>query len=668
MLIVNPAQAAEPQILPPTVVTAESLWLPEQTVLHPETPAQLRAVDAADLLRLEPGLAVVRNGPQTGILQMRGLSGDRVRINVDGLTITPACPNHMDPPLHYANPRAVERVRVIAGVTPVSQGGDSLAGTVNLESPDPAFPTSQPTHYQGQLGAFYRGANDGYGFSAGASAADQRVGAGYSGTWQQGDDLRFPGGRVSDTGFETQQHLAQVSARGQGTLWTADAGFGLTRDSGTPTLPMDMITDDSYRVGLRHLGDYAPGQIEGRLYYHQIDHLMDNFSLRPVAAGMPRMQSPATSEDIGLSAALTSSKPMHTFRNGVEVHNNQFDAYQQNVGTGAKQDTLNENQRSRLGLFTEWQGTWTPSWTTLAGVRVDTVWSSAEAVEQWFPPANADRIAFNNADRTQADCNVDATLAVRFTPSEYQNYELGVARKNRAPSLLERYLWTPLSASAGQADGRTYLGNIELESETSHQVAATASWYGKKWEVKVSPFYNWVQNYIQGTPTSRLDSAGRPVLQYENFDNVQLYGVEAQGELKLLSWLRAQGNLSYVRGQNFDTDDNLYRIAPLRGLVALRAAQAGWEAGVEVEMADDQDKVAQYNGELPTDGYALLHLRLGYTLAQRYQLSVGVENVLDKEYSDHLGGINRVLGSDVPVGARLPGAGRFAYVSLSIRL
>ena len=60
------------------------------------------AADGGDLLRGMPGVVVMRNGPQSGIAQIRGLGGDRVRVRVDDRTITPACPNHMDPPLHYA--------------------------------------------------------------------------------------------------------------------------------------------------------------------------------------------------------------------------------------------------------------------------------------------------------------------------------------------------------------------------------------------------------------------------------------------------------------------------------------------------------------------------------------------------------------------------------------
>jgi iron complex outermembrane receptor protein len=44
-------------------------------------------------------------------------------------------------------------------------------------------------------------------------------------------------------------------------------------------------------------------------------------------------------------------------------------------------------------------------------------------------------------------------------------------------------------------------------------------------------------------------------------------------------------------------------------------------------------------------------------------LHAGVENVFDKYYVDHLNGTNRVAGSDVAIGSRIPGAGQFFYVS-----
>lgn len=93
--------------------------------------------------------------------------------------------------------------------------------------------------------------------------------------------------------------------------------------------------------------------------------------------------------------------------------------------------------------------------------------------------------------------------ALRFTPHAAGAYEIGVARKNRAPNLIERYLWTPLSASAGQADGRTYLGDLGLDPEAAWQFNVAADWHGPRWQFKVSPFYTVVDDYIQGRPISR---------------------------------------------------------------------------------------------------------------------------------------------------------------------
>jgi iron complex outermembrane receptor protein len=393
---------------------------------------------------------------------------------------------------------------------------------------------------------------------------------------------------------------------------------------------------------------------------------MDNYSLRPLAAGAMRMFSPAKSDDLSAKLAAALPQDKHTFRGGVDFHGNTFDAYQQNAATGAQQDTLNDASRARLGSYLELQSDWSDPWRTLIGIRNDTVWSHADDIANSFPASAAERAAFNGQSHDFTDVNFDAMAAVRFTPNRNSSYELAFARKNRAPSLLERYLWTPLSASAGQADGRTYLGNLDLDPETSHQVALTADWHGDRWQVKFTPFYNLVSDYIQGTPINRV-VAGQPVLQFQNQDRAELYGVDGEAHYDLTKQFTLRGQVSYVRGRNLDTDDNLYRIAPLHGAVSLDYRWRGWRSGLEVELVDRQSEVAAYNGELPTPGYALLHLRAGYTFREHLSVDVVLENVFDEDYADHLGGINRVLSSDVPVGAHLPGAGRFVSVSVNYK-
>lgn len=626
-----------------------------------------RSTDGASMLDETPGAAVLRNGPQTGIVQLRGLSGDRVKIAIDGATITPACPNHMDPPLHYASRGSMDSIAVMAGITPVSQGGDSIAGTVVVRSPDPRFATAeQHSIASGEIGSFFRGSNDGYGFNVGAAAASESLSGSYQGTWERANDLRFPGGRVRATGYETQQHqIITAMQLGHGVL-ALDTSFVRTRDSGTPTLPMDMIKDDGVRAGLRYVRQYDFGTVEARAYIHTIDHLMNNYSLRPLVPGSMPMQSPATSDDYGFSLGFDVPDGQHTLRFGTDFHRNEFNAHQQNMITGAMQDTLHDATRTRWGSYVEWQADWSEKWTTQVGVRNDTVFSDAANVSSFFAPSAADATAFNAGDHSFTNVNFDVAASLRYTPNDWSTYELGFARKNRAPSLLERYLWTPLGANAGMADGRTYIGNLSLDTETSYQLAFTADYHGEKWQVKATPFYNMVHDYIQGVPIARL-AAGQPVLQYQNVSRADLYGIDSSFRYAFTENFGVRGNVSYVRGVNRSNHDNLYRIAPLHGSLSFDSRFFGWKNSIEVVMAAEQNKVAAYNGEPATSGYALLNLRTGRDFSNGLGLEVGVENVTNERYANHLGGLNRVTGSDVGVGQRIPGAGRFFYAELKFK-
>ncbi len=667
----KPSSAPDQPIttLPEIIVTGTRL--PAGAPLSAEsvdiTCARARGTDGASMLNQTPGAAVIRNGPQTGIVQLRGLSGDRVKIAIDGATITPACPNHMDPPLHYASRGSMESIAVMAGITPVSQGGDSIAGTVIVKSPEPRFAKAEEHSITfGELGSFYRSSNDGYGASLSGGAADESLSTSYQGSWERASDLRFPGGRVRATGFETQQHQVIAAMRlGPGVL-SLDTSFVRTRDSGTPTLPMDMIEDDGARVGLRYVGTHEFGTVEARAYVHTIDHLMNNYSLRPLPAGTMPMQAPATSDDFGFSLGVSVPQGRHTVRAGTDFHRNEFDAHQQNMATGALQDTINEATRTRWGTYAEWQSVWSEKWTTQIGVRNDTVFSDAANVTSFFAPAAADAAAFNARDHSFTDVNFDAAASLRFTPNDWSTYELGFARKNRAPSLLERYLWTPLGANAGMADGRTYLGNLGLDSETSYQIAFTADYHGEKWQVKTTPFYNWVYDYIQGVPIARL-SAGQPVLQYQNISRADLFGIDSSFRYAFNENYGIRGDVSYVRGVNRSNGDNLYRIAPLRGSLSFDSRFLGWKNSIEVVMAAEQNKVAAYNGEPATSGYALLNLRTGREFGHGLALEIGLENITNERYADHLSGLNRVAGSDVGIGQRVPGAGRFLYVQMKFK-
>jgi iron complex outermembrane recepter protein len=650
-----------PIALAPLTVEARGLaWGAKEHIVSDES---LRLQDAAEILRNLPGAAVVRNGPQTGIAQIRGLSGDRVSVQVDGRSITPACPNHMDPPLHYAGLGSGDSIELFAGISPVSEGGDAIGGVLRISRPEPEFADIGKSLFSGNLAGTFRGDQDSWSNHSEFAAGTEWFRTDYRGSYLSADDLKFPGGTVSASGFESQRHDVVGAWRTTNGFLALEAGLSRTRDAGTPALSMDMVEDDSWHFDVQSRESLSWGTWKNHVYLHDIEHLMDNFSLR--SSAMP-MQAPATSRDYGWRSDVILPRGDTKIRAGLDLHRNEFDSYQID-GMGMHRDTFEINRRSKYGAYFDLEHEWSPQWSTRAGVRTDIVRSEAGRVDSEFgpPPVEEGRVLFNSQDRSFTDPLLDATAAVRFNPDSTTIFELSLAMKNRAPSLVERYLWTPANASAGLADGRTYLGNLNLDPETAFEIGLGVTKNAESWSASLTPFYQIVSDYIQGVPIERLDEMGRQVLQFQNLERADLYGLELEADWEICDEFSLSGTTSYVRGRNKDSGDDLYRIAPLRGLVDLEYRKSAWEGHLEWVWAASQNHVSEMQGEQKSPGYGLLNLRGARSFGGGIRIEVGIENLFDKRYADHLGGTNRVSRGDLEVGQKVPGAGRFAYTSVN---
>jgi len=256
--------------------------------------------------------------------------------------------------------------------------------------------------------------------------------------------------------------------------------------------------------------------------------------------------------------------------------------------------------------------------------------------------------------------------------------EIGIARKMRSPSYQERYLWVPMQSTGGLADGNTYIGDIDLEPEVSHQVELALNLLTGSTFFEPRIFYRDVSDYIQGIPTTdalavafidavnMMNGTNMPYpLQFANVD-ATFYGADAAWGYSIDDNWSLGGVISYVRGKRDDISDNLYRIAPLNGTLGLNYAAASWDVTAEGVFYDRQDSVSVTNGETPSGGYALMNLYGKYRVKKNLLLSGGVGNVFDRKYAPHVTGINRAGGSDVAIGERVPGDGRNVYLAMRL--
>jgi iron complex outermembrane receptor protein len=181
-----PTVFAETAELPDVQVSEKKLkTLPSMNRLDNKSLIVLRTAtnDTARLLDGQPGVSLYSAGGVSSLPVIHGMADDRVRVKVDGMDLISACANHMNSPLSYIDPANVASVKVFAGITPVSVGGDSIGGTIQVDSATPQFAQAgEGTLINGQVGAFYRSNNAAQGGNISAVIAAEDLYVRYTGS------------------------------------------------------------------------------------------------------------------------------------------------------------------------------------------------------------------------------------------------------------------------------------------------------------------------------------------------------------------------------------------------------------------------------------------------------------------------------------------------------
>lgn len=157
--------------------------------------------DTAAFIARQPGMALVDNGALSGQVQMRGLFGERILLRVNGQHFATGGPNAMDPAMHYAPMALIERVEIARGASPV-RDGPGFGGGVNAVLKQARFGNAGTLSPQVDISVQYRSVDDSVAAGGMVGLANDRVRFGAIASWEKGDDMRFPRGRVGSTGFE----------------------------------------------------------------------------------------------------------------------------------------------------------------------------------------------------------------------------------------------------------------------------------------------------------------------------------------------------------------------------------------------------------------------------------------------------------------------------------
>ncbi|WP_395494673.1 TonB-dependent receptor [Acetobacter sp. KSO5] len=700
--VARPSSADAQSRLPATPVSTEALTVPatptsdedanspstEQMMVNGTRHHMSSNPDTANLFRHSLGYSAYSAGGVSSLPVLNGMADERVATFVDGMRIPSACPNHMNPAMSYIDPDAVSSAVAIAGITSVSQGGDSTGGTLEVNRKDPIFSSTSKLLVTGHVRGDYRSNGGGSGASGSLTTANDWLSLRYTGSYSHASDYHTGGNsrRVLSTSYLSFNHAVTLGVKKENHLLALTVGQQDIPYEGFPNQYMDMTNNRSTFVNGKYKGDFNWGTLEARGFWQRVDHAMNMLADKgghTATTGMP-MNTDTRTAGYSIKATIPLGRK-HILGLGSSFDHNGLNDWWPPLSGSMMMgpDTfhnINQGHRDRLGHYIEWKAQWLPRFSTELGLRNDLVMMNTGPVApySWTSMMSmADAMAaqrFNAASRGRTDTNFDVTALARWTPLDSLTLEGGYARKSRAPSLYERYSWGEGAMSTTMigwfGDGNGYVGNLNLKSEIANTLSTTLTWHDPvhdAWELKVQPYYTYTHNYINVVRIGTL-SNGLSKLQFVNH-NARSYGINSSGFVRL--WKspafgtgELKANLNWVRGQDLVTHSGLYHQMPANGSISLHETYENWTGRVEVTLVKAKSTVDWLRNEPRTPGYALLGLGGSYHW-RVLTLDASIENLLNQKYYLPLGGLS--LGDYRATGVLSPlaGLGRSFNLSLS---
>jgi iron complex outermembrane receptor protein len=651
---------------------------PELVLLDPQALESGRHPNIAVALETVTGVSGVRRSLGSYEPVVHGLGWERVQTELNGMPLYGACPARMDPPAFVLAAASAERVAVVKGLASVSLGPAGTGGRVRISTDyDRGLDPQRETLPWFRLS--YGGDGDrlrgGAGVKGGTETVDYSVGFE---AFDQDDYRSADGTRVPASQGERGAFLSLGHRPGRAHRWSVGAIFQEGEDIDYPSLPMDTDSSDSafYRAGYRYEPEWAGGPLvalELSLAASNLDHRMSN----RLRTNRSKVEAESLSEATTRSARLATDwliARRSRLTAGFDLNAMERDALRQRYLVTPDRTAYDhlwpEVSQDDLGLFAEYLLAPDDAWSVRFGLRYDEIRSAAGAADDPALGGGTIRDAYvrfygPQAAWTDRDEELVTGNAV-FSRKLGKDLSLqgGLGLVSRAAGVTERYFAFALSPSG-------YLvGNPTLRAENKRELSLGATFGSASWDVSVSGYYYSIDDYILPVVLDELDVDGDDEVDlirgFQNTD-AELFGADLSFLYRPSEQWSLPGSLLYVRGEDEQRGQPLPEIPPLELRLALRRSFAGrLPAQVELgaRLVARAERIDPDFPENETAGFAVWHLRGGVDLSRSVSLEVGVENLLDQEYVEHLTREAAANVQGLEPGQEIPQPGRFVTVAL----
>jgi len=632
---------------------------------------KLEQTGAADLglgLRKVAGLSAIRRGGVNLDPTIRGLQETQVAMFVNGARAFAAGPARMDSEISHVSPHGIRRVQLVKGPYALTWGGGAMSA-LKVETFTPEF-SGGAWQTNGDVG-FHYGDNasmaDGF---ASVWAANDRMRVQVFHNRRTGEDYEDGDGAIVPGDFDSSETSVGLGFRlGSTGRLQYHGAYQNQEDIDYPGRLLDATYFKNRAHSLEYVWNGGGALTEARVqaYANIKDHAMSN-DQKPTARPNPDRTPPFaldvmvdTDSDVrGVNAHLILGGDEAEWKVGLDYYRLEQNAARvisrRDVGTVLVNQVIwPDAEVDALGVYAN-LSVQRGRWRFGSALRLNAVDSDVGQATQFFLDNTEGGLA-------QSDSEADAAFSARYEAGDRWVWSFSAGSVTRTPTVLERY--ADRFPSVKFQSPAEFLGNPELGPERSNELdlGVRAAWIG--WNLAVDVFYRQIDDVITYAPAPelprRLPLSPQTVFRYINGDRASYYGGEAMLDGDLGHGLSWRATLAYLWGEDETYDEAAVGVSPLELGNALRysfAADRGWTE-LEAVYTDSQDRVAVSRLELPTDSYALFHLRGGYEIGGGWQVIGGVENAGDKAYVDHLNAKNPYTGQ------RILEPGRNLYLKLS---
>ena len=623
------AEVQPTQTLTPIVVTAQQGNDANGLIVHadPKQPTQpIPAVDGAAYLQSIVGFNQIKNGGANGDVTFRGMFGSRIKILTDGTENLGACPSRMDNPTSYISPESYDKITVIKGPQTVQYAHTGSAATVIFERESEKLTSEKP--YRGQasvmVGSYGR--------------LDHNI------ETAVGDETKYVRLNANRSVADSYQDGAGHTVPSDWEKWNADLAFGWTPNEDTWVELKGGKSDgeavyagrsmDGSKFARESLGLHVEKKnineviqkIEAQVDYSYNDHVMDNFRLRtPPTTTMTmhgmsmtvpnKMEMEVTRRTLNVRAAMTSEWDKVSLITGIDSQQNKHGGNMIMYAMPSMNSPFATNMKfESYGAFGELSYQLSDQNKLVTGARIDQT----------------------QIDNLKMHTERKETLPSGFIRLESQFADqlktyAGLGYVERVPDYWELFS-TQYYQTGTTFDHLNNEKTTQFDAGYQYEQGAFKSW--------ASVYAGLIQDYIlvSYTPTG---SKGKLEAKSRNVD-ATIAGAEAGISYQLTDQIQADVSAMYAWGENTTDHRALPQIAPLEGRFNLRYVQDKYNLGLLWRVVAAQDRTSYREGNIigydveDSKGFGTLSLNGTYNLQKGVDLSVGIDNVFDKNYAEHL--------------------------------